>query len=142
MSSGPYGPFFKIVFVGWMSILWGHLYLLFRTSDNSALEFQSQDRLIITCTLFSLAYNVPQSHLWLLGPGIEPGSLAPKASMITLCQPDPAAWNTNGMEQCCLSNTSLKHNSTLRHNGCINYITFHSFRDVSFKHVFIMRIVC
>ena len=79
----------KKVFVGPWSILWGHWYPLFRTSDDSAHGFQSQGGSIITCILLSLVCNVPQSHLWLPGPGIEPRSLIPKASTIPLRQPDP-----------------------------------------------------
>ena len=30
--------------------------------------------------------------IWLLGPGIEPGLLAPEVSMIPLCQPDPTGY--------------------------------------------------
>ena len=51
--------------------MWGHWYPLFRTSDNSAQEFQSQGGSIVTYALLSLACNDPQSHLWWPGPGIE-----------------------------------------------------------------------
>ena len=56
--------FFK-VFIGPMSILWGHWYPLFRTSDDSAQGFQSQDGLSDTCDLLSLAHYNPQSYPWL-----------------------------------------------------------------------------
>ena len=44
----------------------------------------------IARALLLLACNDPQSHLWLLGPGIEPGSLTPEVSTIQLHQPDLA----------------------------------------------------
>ena len=82
--------FFLKVFVGPKPILWGHWYPLLQTLDDSAHEFQIQGGSIIACALLSLACNVPQSHLWLLRLGIEPGSLAPEATMIPLRQPNPA----------------------------------------------------
>ena len=58
--------FFFKVFIRPRSILCGHRYPLFCTSDDSAVhEFQSQGGFIITCPLLSLVCNVPQSHLWL-----------------------------------------------------------------------------
>ena len=41
---------------------------------------------IVACILLSLVCNDPQSHLWLPGPGIEPGSLTQEASTIPLHQ--------------------------------------------------------
>ena len=70
--------------------MWGHWYPLFQTSDESAHEFQIQGGSVVACALLSLACNDSKSHLWLPGPGIEPGSLAPEASTIPLCQPDLA----------------------------------------------------
>ena len=67
---------------------------LFWTSDASVHKFQSQGGFTITCALLSLAYNNPQSHLWLPEPGMEPGSLTCKASKIPLCQPDLRGFNT------------------------------------------------
>ena len=71
------------------SILWGHWYLLFRTSDGSAYEFQSQGGMIVAYTVLLLVCSVPQSYLWYLGPSIEPRLLAPEVSTIPLHQPDP-----------------------------------------------------
>ena len=51
----------------------------------TAHEFQSQAALLL------LLLNDPQSHLWLLGPSTEPRSLTPEASMIPVCQPNPAS---------------------------------------------------
>ena len=88
--------FFQKVFIAPRSISWGHWYPLFPTSDDSAHEFQSQGGSIVTHALLLLACSVTQSHLWLLGLGIKPGSYALKASMIPLCQPDlefyPKCW--------------------------------------------------
>ena len=50
-------------------ILWYHWYPLFRTSNDSAHKFQSKVGFIVACALLSLVCNVPQSHLWLQGPG-------------------------------------------------------------------------
>ena len=44
---------------------------------------------MVTRALLSLMCSDRQSHLWLPQPGIEPGPLAPEASTIPLCQPDP-----------------------------------------------------
>ena len=74
--------------------MWGHWYPLFQTSDYSAHEFQSQGGSVIACALLSLVCNNPQSHLWLPGLGIEPGLLAPEASMIPLHQPNLAKLET------------------------------------------------
>ena len=49
------------VFVGARSISWGHWYPLFRTSDDSAHEFQS--RSIFACTLVACAQWSPKSSL-------------------------------------------------------------------------------
>ena len=59
--------------------MWGHWYPLFRALDDSAHEFKSQGGSIITCTLLLLALNDPQSHPWLVGLGIKPGSLTAEA---------------------------------------------------------------
>ena len=75
-------------FVGPRSIFWGHWYPLFWTSEDS--EFQSQGGSVVACALLSLVLNDPQSHLCLLGPCIEPGSLAPEVSIIPLYQPNLA----------------------------------------------------
>ena len=86
---GPVFFNFFEVFVGPRSFWWGHWYPLFRTSDDSAHEFQSQGGSVVTYALLSLVCNNPQSHLWLPGLGIKPGWLAPEASTIPLHQPNP-----------------------------------------------------
>ena len=58
--------------------------------DHTDHEFQSQGGFIIVCTILLLAYNDPQSHLWFLGLGIKPGSLALEANTIPLRQPNTA----------------------------------------------------
>ena len=67
--------------------MWGHWYPLFWTSDDSTHEFQSQGGSIIACALLSLGPNDPQSHLWLPGLGIDPGSLVPEASRYHCASP-------------------------------------------------------
>ena len=52
--------FFYRVFVGPSSILWGHWYPLFRTSDDPSHEFQSQDGFIVTCAVLLFACNDPR----------------------------------------------------------------------------------
>ena len=51
------GVHFLKVFVGPRSILWGHWYPLFRTSDDSAHGFQSQGG-FIACVLLLLAHQL------------------------------------------------------------------------------------
>ena len=69
----------------------GHWYPLFRTLvDSAAHEFQIQGGLLIACTILLLVCYDPQSHLWLRGLGIKPGSLACEANTIPLYQPFPA----------------------------------------------------
>ena len=66
------------VFVGPNSILWCHWYSLFRTLDDSAYEFQSQDGSVVACALFSLPRRVKS----LVGGTGVPGKTYPGENIL------------------------------------------------------------
>ena len=105
------------VFVGPRSILCGHWYPLFGTSDDSAHEFQSQGGFIISCALLSFVQNNSQSHLWLSGQDIKPGSLTCDVSTIAPLWPGKFRKTSNVLTEkvqltfSCLENISQSKDS-------------------------------
>ena len=116
---------FKKVLVGPRSILWGYWYPLFRTSDDSTYEFQSQGGLIVTCSFVTCMQCSPESSLD-ARTGYRTQSLSPKASMMPLSQPHPA-----NIFYTCLHSlyTSLfkQPSLTLRHQDFTSLLGFISY---------------